>query len=545
MSYITLKCKNCGANMSLNTESHSATCNHCGSTFLISDILDEKDSTFVSKLSSKEIEQKMYATDALKQGETFIAKCEYSKAEACFKKAIEYDDSNYRSYLGVVKAKTENFNKLPEDDDYLQYAHYALSLATGDDLTLVRSELSKIDLLATEKRRQKKIFSSNEKREEKYRKHKKDVRKVFGLIAVFILLMFGGTVFVSSMFTDIIFGPTGKTYSIDVDTFEELSKVLSNNKYLNYTINLTADIDCQGNKLIPFGSQTNAFTGSLNGNKHTISNAVIDGTDKNYVGLFGCTVLASINNLVLDKVKLDVHSTPTTGSISYYGLLAGKAEATSITNIEIKNTCEVSIKRDIDYPTSIGGLVGSANNASFISEISSHASIGIMLTQIIKPADSYVGGIAGTCQNSIIQKTISNSDIYSTVSNTCFRASNTYLGGIIGSIMAPSTKDILNIDYNYFSGIACLSTSNIVTPTLSAIAHSTLKINRMLNNASLFTTENFVLNSSKIISYTKLDDFTQGEYFVDFCINNDSYISKVSLTFAGWEGSETFEPSLA
>ena len=165
MSYITLKCKNCGANMALNTESHSATCNHCGSTFLISDILDEKDSSFVSKFSSKELEQKMYATDSIKQGETFIAKCEYEKAEACFKKAIEYDDSNYRSYLGVVKAKTENFNKLPDDDDYLQYAHYALNLATGDDLTLVRSELSKIDLLETEQRRQKKIFSSNEKKE--------------------------------------------------------------------------------------------------------------------------------------------------------------------------------------------------------------------------------------------------------------------------------------------------------------------------------------------------------------------------------------------
>ena len=81
-------------------------------------------------------------------------------AEASFKKAIEYDDSNYRSYLGVVKAKTENFNKIPENDDYLQYAHYAISLATGEDLTLVRSELSKIELLATEKRRQKKIFSS-------------------------------------------------------------------------------------------------------------------------------------------------------------------------------------------------------------------------------------------------------------------------------------------------------------------------------------------------------------------------------------------------
>ena len=544
MSYITLKCKNCGANMSLNTESHSATCNHCGSTFLISDILDEKDTAFVTKFSSKELEQKMYASDALKQGETFIAKCEYEKAEASFKKAIEYDDSNYRSYLGVVKAKTENFNKLPENDDYLQYAHYALSLATGDDLTLVRSELSKIDLLATEKRRQKKIFSSNEKKEEKYRKHKKEVKKIFCIIAVFILLMIGGTIFVSSMFTDIIFGPTGVILTVDVDSYEDLSRVLSNNKYLDYTINLTADIDCQGNKLIPFGSQSNAFTGSFNGNKHTISNAVIDGTDKHYVGLFGCTVLASINNLILDNVKLDVHSTPTTGDESFYGLIAGKAEATTITNIEIKNTCEVSIKRDIDYPTKIGGVVGYVNNASFVSSISSHPNISVMLTQIIKPADSYVGGIAGACQNSVIQKTCTNSAIYSTISNTCYRESNTYLGGIIGSILNPTTKDLLNVDYNNFSGHAYLSASSIVKTTLSAIANSNLKLNKMLNNTCLYTSTNFVLNSS-YVSYTKLDDFTNNEYFVDFCTSNDSYLSKLSLAFSGWNNSNTFEPSIA
>ena len=544
MSYITLKCKNCGANMSLNTESHSATCNHCGSTFLISDILDEKDSPYVSKFSSKELEQKMYANDALKQGETFIAKCEYEKAEASFKKAIEYDDSNYRSYLGVVKAKTENFNKLPENDDYLQYAHYALSLATGDDLTLVRSELSKIDLLATEKRRQKKIFSSNEKKEEKNRKHKKEVKKIFGIIAVFILLMFGGTIFVSSMFTDIIFGPTGVILKIDVDSYEDLSRVLSNNKYLDYTINLTADIDCQGNKLLPFGTQSNAFTGSFNGNKHTISNAVIDGTDKHYVGLFGCAVLASINNLVLDNVKLDVHSNPTASDESFYGLIAGKAEATSITNIEIKNTCEVSIKRDIDYPAKIGGVVGFANNASFISGISSHSNISAMLTQTIKPADSYVGGIVGVCQNSVIQKTCSNSTITSTITNTCYRESKAYLGGIIGSILNPTTKDLLNVDYNNFSGSANLTASNIVKTTLSAIANSELKLSKMLNNACLYTETNFVLNSSNV-SYTKLNDFSQGEKFVDFCTSNDSYLSKISLAFVEWNNLNTFEPSIA
>ena len=94
--------------MSLNTESHSATCIHCGSTFLISDILDEKDIAFTEKFTPKNLEQKMMAQDALKQGETYLYKAEYEKAENCFKRAIELDENNYKGYLSVVKAKTQN-----------------------------------------------------------------------------------------------------------------------------------------------------------------------------------------------------------------------------------------------------------------------------------------------------------------------------------------------------------------------------------------------------------------------------------------------------
>lgn len=547
MSYITLKCKNCGANMSLNTESHSATCNHCGSTFLIADILDEKDAAFVSKLSPKELEQKMYASDALKHGETYIAKCDFANAEASFKKAIEYDDSNYRAYLGVVKAKTENFNKLPEDDDYLQYAHYALSLATGDDLTLVRSELSKIDLLSSEKRRQKKIFSSNQKKEEKLRSHKQDVKRIFGIITVFIILMFGGFIFVSSMFTDIVFNPTGQKPTVTVDSYENLSKVLSSEKYLDYNINLTADIDCQGKKLNPLGTQEKPFTGTFTGNKHSISNAIIDGNNKNYVGLFGYTTLAIINNIILDNVKLQVNLTPsgTSSGANYYGLIAGKTEATSITNIEIKNTCEISVNRDIDYVTSIGGLVGSAVNSSFISGISSHANMSIVLSQSFKAANSYVGGIVGSCKDSVIQKTCSDSALYSTISNTCYQSSKTYLGGIIGSVLDVEVADVLNIDYNHFSGVANLTNlSSIVSAKLSAIAGCDIKVNKLLNNSCLFKETNFVLNGIPV-AFSKLSDFYVNGYFVDFRTSNESYLSKLSIAFADWRHPNTLTPNLA
>ena len=544
MSYITLKCKNCGANMSLNTESHSATCNHCGSTFLMADILDEKDAKFIAKLSSKDLEIKMLASDALKQGETFLFQCEYDKAESLFKKAIELDDSSFRAYLGVVKAKTKNCNVLPKNDDYLQYAHYALSLATGDDLILVKSELSKIDLLEREAKRQKRIFSENQKREANYRKHKKDVSKVVSIITIFIILMFGFFIFACSIASDLIFDkPSGKL-SVKVNSFETLSKVLSNDKYLDYEINLTSDIDCDGNSLTPFGSQTNAFTGTFNGNNHKISNAKIDATNQNYAGLFGYTVLAEIKNLVLDKISLSLSETPETTSSSAYGLLVGKAEVSEITNIEIKNTCDVSIARDISYASAIGGLAGSITNSSFVSSVSCHPNISVRLTQIIKPATSYVGGIIGSSQSSVVQNNCSNSAIYSVVSNTSYSNSTTYASGIIGSILNPISKDVLNVNHNLFSGIVSLNASSIVDTKVSSITQHSQSITKSLNNACLYSSTNFILNST-YLSYSKLEDFELNEYFVDFCTSNDSYLAKLAPIFDGWQNTNTFEPSIA
>ncbi len=545
MSYITLRCKNCGANMSLNTESHSATCIHCGSTFLLNDILDEKDTRFLPKISPKELEIKMHATDALKQGETFLFKCEYEKAEAAFKKAIELDDTNYRSYLGVVKAKTKNCNVLPKNDDYLQYAHYALSLATGDDLILVKSELSKIDLLEREGKRQKRIFSENQKREEKLRKHKKEVSKVFTIIAIFILLMIGCFIFTCAFASDLIFDPpNSKTLSVKVNSYEQLSKVFSHKKYLDYEINLTADIDCEGKSLTPMGTQKHAFTGTFNGNNHKISNLKIDATEKNYAGLFGYTVLAEIKNLVLDKVSLKLEATPDITASSSYGLLAGKSEVTTISNIEVKNTCSLSISRDISYPSSIGGLVGSITNASYVSGISCHPNISVSLSQLYRPAASYVGGVVGTSQSSIVQQTCSNSIVYTNVSNTSYSSSTNYTSGVVGSVLNPIARDVSNINFNNFSGIVTVIASNSISAKVSAIAYCSLKATKMLNNSYLYTSTNFVLNLA-YLSYAKLTDFEVNEYFADICVSNDSYLANLVIPFNGWLFTNTFEPSIA
>lgn len=543
MSYITLKCKNCGSNMSLNTESHSATCIHCGSTFLITDLLDEKDIAFTEKFTPKNLERKMLAQDALKQGETFLYKAEYDKAEMAFKRAIELDESNYKGYLGVVKSKTQNLNALPENDDYLQYANYALSLAQADDLVVVESELAKLDLLKHEQLRQKKIKSANQKREEQLRKEKHSITKTFTIIAAFILVMFGLFILISSAFSSAVFGNKSSRKTINVDSYESLKRVLSNKKYLNYEINLTDDIDCEYNALPTFGNATNAFTGIFNGNKHKISNASMTSTDNfDYLGIFGHTNLAKINNLILDNVKVTVPTTLFNNSISYCGVLAGKAEATSFHNIEIKNTCSISIQNGITNALAVGGMVGYATKSSSLTNVSCHSVVDVNLTEVIKPADTYIGGVVGICNNSIIQKTCSNGSVTATIDNTSYSTPNSYVGGIAGLIQEASAKDISNIKNNFFSGYVSV-TSNRVDCKISSIAGSLTHATTKQNNYCLFTSSNFVYNGIRL-SFVNLSDYSYDEYFVELCISNDSYMQHLTPNFIDWQDSTTFTPKL-
>ena len=91
MSEINLKCKNCGAAMQVDKNAKMITCIHCGASHLLSEILDEKDFAFLEKFNAEELENKLLFNDAIKQGETFLFKAEYSKAEEAFKLAIIRD----------------------------------------------------------------------------------------------------------------------------------------------------------------------------------------------------------------------------------------------------------------------------------------------------------------------------------------------------------------------------------------------------------------------------------------------------------------------
>ena len=214
---------------------------------------------------------------------------------------------------------------------------------------------------------------------------------------------------------------------------------------------LTADIDLKnychaaedGKELlswIPIGNYSNRWEGNMDGQGHTISNLYIK-TAQNYVGLFGFTEGATIQDLIFDNAKVENVST-TNRKTNYTGILAGYAYEDSpshIKGIKTTNNCTV-IGQD-----NTGGIVGSAEIN--LENCENHSSV---------KGKSYVGGIAGECNGRNIKRCTN----YGTVENN---ANSYYVSGIIGLAYGTSIEDCANygkITGCYAGGIAGMMMQN-------------------------------------------------------------------------------------
>lgn len=193
---------------------------------------------------------------------------------------------------------------------------------------------------------------------------------------------------------------------------------------------LTADIDLKnychaaedGKELlswIPIGNYYNRWKGNMNGQGHTISNLYIK-TAQNYVGLFGYTERATIQDLIFDYAKVENVNTTNTNTL-YTGILAGYADGVSpshIRGIKTTNNCTVIGQEDT------GGIVGGAGIN--LENCENHSSV---------KGTRSVGGIAGSSSEIIIKRCTN----YGTVENN-----NSYIGGIIGYARYTSIEDCAN-----------------------------------------------------------------------------------------------------
>lgn len=221
---------------------------------------------------------------------------------------------------------------------------------------------------------------------------------------------------------------------------------------LSASAKLTADIDLKnychaaedGKELlswIPIGNDNYRWEGKMDGQGHTISNLYIK-TAQNYVGLFGFTDGATIQDLIFDNAKVENVNTTGTNT-SYTGILAGNAYGDSpahIKGIKTTNNCTVIGQNDT------GGIVGRAKiNLENCENRSS-----------VKGTGS-VGGIAGDS----FERNIKRCTNYGTVEND-----GSYIGGIIGYAYETSIEDCANYGKItstgwFVGGIAGLANSSV------------------------------------------------------------------------------------
>ena len=192
---------------------------------------------------------------------------------------------------------------------------------------------------------------------------------------------------------------------------------------------LTADIDLKnychtaedGKELlswIPIGNYSNRWKGNMDGQGHTISNLYIK-TAQKFVGFFGYTERATIQDLIFDYAKVENVNTTNTKT-DYTGILAGYADGDSpshIRGIKTTNNCTVIGQEDT------GGIVGEARIN--LENCENHSSV---------KGTRFVGGIAGSSEKNI--KRCTN---YGTVENN-----NSFTGGIIGYAYDTSIEDCAN-----------------------------------------------------------------------------------------------------
>jgi filamentous hemagglutinin family protein len=153
---------------------------------------------------------------------------------------------------------------------------------------------------------------------------------------------------------------------------------------------------------VPIGTNTAMFSGTLNGNGHTISGLTINRSTTDYVGLIGYGNSASLHNIGLTDVNI-------TGK-NYVGALAGFTTGSAIDTAYSTGSVSGAVR--------VGGLLGQLFTGGRISNSYSAASV--------YATSNASGGLAG-----YVRGTVSNS--YAT-GNVVSLAND--VGGLIGSVHA-------------------------------------------------------------------------------------------------------------
>ena len=218
-----------------------------------------------------------------------------------------------------------------------------------------------------------------------------------------------------------------------VEGLESMIEGVNNGEWADEDYVLSSDIDLSTltksaaivSNWVPMGTEDKPFTGTFDGNGHTIKNLTIVETEakegKAFIGFFGYAKDATIKDVTFENVYLNIACLDIDHSQGHIGAVAGSLEGTST----IEN---VTVKGDIKVESTV-----SANGASRVAVVAggnSGGDVTMKNVHVIANEGSYlkannnVGALAGQLQvKSVFENCSSNID----VTGTKF-----FAGGIIG-----------------------------------------------------------------------------------------------------------------
>lgn len=228
-----------------------------------------------------------------------------------------------------------------------------------------------------------------------------------------------------------------------LSTLDDLQVLSSTSGDWNKHFVLIADIDAtetkswnNGSGFSPIGNFDTTFTGSFDGNNHTIGNLFINRVQSSDIGFFGFTKGGVIKKLILESCQVSGNSSvgALVGSVGWLG-----SSITEISEIKITD-CNVT-----GY-TDVGGLTGILT-AGNIQNCSIN---GIVTCGIIK-----AGGLAGNTTSGY------GASVNNCTTNIEIEAYG-YAGGIIGNCKIPVSNCTTNVIFikgnssidSHFGGVA-------------------------------------------------------------------------------------------
>lgn len=272
------------------------------------------------------------------------------------------------------------------------------------------------------------------------------MKKFYGLLSILLFALMaviplnfnddnissGDAVQASSVIDEIIsVTQDGSSSSISLQTLSENIE-----DYSSATLVLNEDITISSN-WSPIGSEGNSFSGTFDGNGHTITFEETPQINGAYQGLFGYTDGATIKNLQISGDYL-ISSTDSTESEIFAGLLLGYGRNTTIENCEVvsnENATLQKITKKLTYGTLAGRLVGGElKNISVIANQTFSAELSNSYT--IK-----LGGVVGATDNVKITKTVVFGSISLNTNLGKDLDSRFYVGGMVGEVGDGSLSD--------------------------------------------------------------------------------------------------------